>query len=154
MFCSNCGYDLKEKEMDKALKENSEVNPEAINTFVCPRCGKIIKPNLNNDEVKALARASHAEIHKSRNLHNTGMAFLVTGIIVSIIAFMFYLLCYKASNQGRFSYDCSEFYVFVVLAIVGLTFLVISCVNLIRGRRKSKLYSTVLKEIQDGVFIQ
>ena len=81
MFCSHCGYELSEGRRQSIDVKSTSRNKDSIMTYVCPRCGSIIKNNLNEDDVKSLSRAAHAEIHRSRNLINSGMCFLMISII-------------------------------------------------------------------------
>ena len=155
MYCSHCGYYLKEEEVQKGLlKPTATRNKDTAITYVCPRCGHIIKNNLSDDEIKDLSRAAHAELHRSSNLRNTGMCFLMITIILLAISFMFFLMSFKASKGGQFDTTCTEFYVFVVLLILGIGSACYSTYNLVYGFKKKKRYSILLKDIQDGIFYQ
>lgn len=155
MYCSHCGYYLKEEEIQKGLlKPSASRNKDTAITYVCPRCGHIIKSSLSDDEIKNLSRAAHAELHRSSNLRNTGMCFLMVTIIFLAISFMFFLMSFKASKGGQFDTTCTEFYVFVVLLALGIAGAFYSGSNLIFGYKKKKRYSILLKDIQDGIFYQ
>lgn len=156
MYCTNCGYHLKEAEKKKALKNNEKLERD-LNTrdyFVCPRCGKIIKDDLSEDEIKSLSMASHAEIHKSNNKLNTGKAFLVIGSILLCIGILFLILCFKPNNQNKFAVNCTEFYVFIAISAISLFLLVSAVVFLVKGKKTKKEYLELLKDIQNRVFIQ
>lgn len=154
MYCSHCGYHLSEEKIDKQLVLSSERSSSTKMVYVCPRCGKIIKEDLSQEEVKDLSRAAHAEIHRARNLRNSGMCFLVISAILLVIAFMFYLMSFKANQGGKLVTDSTEFIVFLVILVLGLCALGYSIFNLVRGYKKNKRYSSVLKDIQNGVFVQ
>ena len=113
MYCSNCGYKLTQRKIEKILKKTEGRTIDSNVVYVCPRCGKIIKNGLSNDDVKALARASHSEIHKSRNIINSGMCFLVIATILVAIGYIFYLMSYKANAGGMLVTNCTEYYVFI-----------------------------------------
>lgn len=154
MYCSNCGYDLKEKEIEKGKKNDSTKNSSTIDVFVCPRCGKLIKNDLNEEEVKALSRAGHAEIHRSRNTMNRGMSFLVIGVILLCVCIMFFMMSFKANAGGSLVTNCTEFYVFMVLLVLGIASTSFGLVSLFLGIKKNKKYTNLLRDIQNGVFVQ
>lgn len=156
MYCSNCGYHLKEKQIEKAkdINDGKNRNISTKDVYVCPRCHKIIKENLNEEEVKSLARASHSEIHKARNKLNTGKSFLVVGTTLVIISLMFFLLSFKSNNYGRFEPNCTEFYTFCGLITLGVAALTYGAISFIHGLRKRKEYEEMLKDIQNDVFYQ
>lgn len=156
MYCSNCGYHLKEKEIEKVKDANNGTtrNASSKDVYVCPRCNKIIKNDLNEEEVKALARASHSEIHRARNLLNTGKSFLVVGTILIIISLLFLTLSFKSNNYGKFEPNCTEFYTFCGLMAIGLFMVIFGAISFVRGFKKRKEYEEVLKDIQNEVFYQ
>ena len=154
MYCSHCGYDLKDKKIDQINKNHTFLNGDTKNVYVCPRCSHIIKEDFNEEDVKALARASHAEIHRSRNLINSGLCFLMIFIILFIVSIMFFAMSFKASAGGQLVTTSTEFYVFIVLLALSILTIIYSSVNLVRGIKKNRKYSLLLKEIQNGTFIQ
>ena len=154
MYCSHCGYNLNEKKVEKLTQNDPNRTKDSTETFVCPRCGKIIKPDLNNEEVKGLARASHSEIHRARNSLNSGMCFLMIAIILLSISGMFYLMSFKASAGGQLVTTSNEFYVFIGLLVLGLISLGYSIYRLVIGILKHRRYSKLLKDIQNDVFKQ
>ena len=155
MYCTNCGYDLSEKKQEIAKADKNITRTiDSKMVYVCPRCGKIIKEGLNEEDVKALSRASHSEIHKSRNIINTGMAFLVVSTILIVIAYMFYLMSFKANAGGVLVTTCTEFYVFISLLALSICLYVFSFTSLFLGYRKNHKYTLLLKDIQNGVFVQ
>lgn len=154
MYCSNCGYKLSEAKQEKAKREVANRTADSIMTYVCPRCGKIIKEGLNDEEVKALARASHTEIHKSRNTINTGMCFAVISTILIIVAYMFFLMSFKANAGGMLVTNCTEFYVSMILFGLSGCMYVYAFLSLFFGIKKNKEYKKLLKDIQNDVFVQ
>ena len=156
MFCSHCGYELsEEKRQNIDVNANPSLRKEGnVMTYVCPRCGSIIKDNLNEEDVKSLSRAAHAEIHRSRNLFNSGMCFLMIAVIILAISIMFLLMSYKANQGGRLVVECTEFYVFIALLVLAVLALGYSLFNLIKGILKHKEYTTLLKNIQNEIFFQ
>jgi len=156
MYCTHCGYHLKDKKREKIL-DKSSCNTRKSDTeevFFCPRCNHLIKDNLSIEEIKHLAMASHSEIHKSRNKLNTGKSFTVISIILLIIGFLFLTLSFKSNNFGKFEPNCTEFYVFCALMGVGVCLLTSGIILLVYGSRKKREYEGILKDIQDEVFYQ
>ena len=154
MFCSHCGYELSEGRRQSIDVKSTSRNKDSIMTYVCPRCGSIIKNNLNEDDVKSLSRAAHAEIHRSRNLINSGMCFLMISIIILVISIMFLLMSYKSSEGGKLVTTCTEFYVFMATLVLGIVSLGYSIFNLVRGYKKQHTYTNLLKDIQNEIFVQ
>lgn len=122
--------------------------------FVCPRCGKLIRDNLNNDDIKALARAGHSEIHRGRNNISSGMCSLMIGAILAVIGIMFFALSFKATNNGVLDTSCVEFYVFIVLLVIGIALIVYGIANFVYGKNKIRNYETLLNNINNGAFHQ
>ena len=154
MYCSNCGYDLKEKQIDKA-KDNAEGRTfDSKMVYICPRCGKVIKEGLDENEIKSLSRAAHSEIHKARNTINSGFCFLMVSIILICIGFMFYLMSYKANSGGLLVTNCTEFVVFCILLVLSIAGFTYSGTALYLGYKKQKDYTSLLKDIQNNIFVQ
>lgn len=122
--------------------------------FVCPRCGKLVRTNLNENDIKSLARAGHSEIHRGRNNISSGMCSLMIGLILAIIGFMFYALSFKATNNGVLDTGCVEFYVFIVLLVLGILLIIYAILNIIYGKNKIKNYEMLLKNINNDAFHQ
>ena len=146
MYCSNCGYKLTQRKIEKILKKTEGRTIDSNVVYVCPRCGKIIKNGLSNDDVKALARASHSEIHKSRNI--------VIATILVAIGYIFYLMSYKDNAGGMLVTNCTEYYVFKVLIVLGCIAYLYSFISLFFGIKKNREYNLLLKDIQNNIFIQ
>lgn len=122
--------------------------------FVCPRCGKLVRNNLDEADIKSLARAGHSEIHRGRNNISSGMCALMIGIILAIIGFMFLALSFKATNGGVLDTSCVEFYVFIFLVLFALCLLVYSFISIFKGKSKIKRYELLLRNINNGAFHQ
>lgn len=138
----------------EVLHVNDKRSLNTLDYFVCPRCGKIVKPNLTEGESKALARAAHSEIHRGRNNISSGMCSLMIGLILAIIGFMFFALSFKATNGGVLDTSCVEFYVFIVLVVFGFGLIAYGAFNFFYGRNKINSYETLLKEMNNGAFHQ
>ena len=136
------------------LNYNDERKVTTLDSFACPRCGSVIKHNLEENGIKALARAAHSEIHRGRNNISSGMCGLMIGIILACIGFMFLALSFKATNGGQLDPQCVEFYVFIALVLFGFILIVYAFINLFRGKSKIKRYEELLREINNGAFHQ
>ncbi len=154
MYCSHCGYDLSDKKIEKRNLSLELKDAKTDVGYVCPRCGHIIKEHLDESDVKAVARAAHAEIHRARNNINSGLCFLMITIILACICGMFYLMSFKANQGGMLVTDSTEFYVCIALLVVWICTLAYSIYRLVQGITKHKKYSGLLKDIQNNVFIQ
>ena len=157
MYCIHCGYDLNEKKQIKAKQKASVSASRTEHTkiaYVCPRCGHVINDGISEEETKSLARASHAEIHRASNSRNRGSAFLVIGGILLIVAFMFFLMSFKAASGRNLVTNCTEFVVFVVLGTISLGALGYGLYALLTGIFKNKKYTQLLKDTQNHTFIQ
>lgn len=138
----------------KIFNAKNERNENTMDSFVCPRCGQIIKRNLSEKDKKDLARAAHSEVHRGRNNISSGMCSIMIGAILAIIGFMFLALSYKATNQGQLDPNCVEFYVFIVLVILGFGLLGYGGANLIFGKLKINKYEGLLRDMNSEVFNQ
>lgn len=136
------------------LKVKNQRDVNTLDYYVCPRCGKLVRPNLDENDIKSLARASHSEIHRGRNNISSGMCSLMIGIILFIIGLMFFALSFKATAGGILVTDCVEFYVFIALVTLGAILIVFGIASFIYGRNKVKRNEALLKDIQNGVFHQ
>ncbi len=122
--------------------------------YVCPRCGKLVRTDLNEKDIKSLARAAHSEIHRGRNNISSGMCGLMIGAILAIIGFMFFALSFKATNGGILDTTCVEFYVFIVLVLIGVALITYAIINIIYGREKIHNYENLLRNINNDAFHQ
>ena len=158
MFCQHCGKDFKideaklaeiNKDADKAVL----LNPKIEKVYVCPRCNHIVKSHLDENDLKELSQASHAEIHRAKNKFSTGMVGLMIGVILACISFLFLSMSYKAANGYQIVYGV-EFYVFVALITIGTFLLIYGAIYVFIGVKRTKKYQRVLKDIQNDTFVQ
>ncbi len=158
LYCSNCAKKIDEKKIEAKANslamEIDNINSDTQVVYVCPRCQHNIKRNLEENDIKALSRAAHAEIQKSNNKFATGMGNICIGIIALVLAVIFYYLSLDLNNQMQLDTSSAEFYVFVVLAVVGGALLVAGIVFVIIGLYKKITYNNLLKDINNKTFIQ
>lgn len=136
------------------LKISESRTANTTDFYVCPRCGKLVRINLDEYDIKSLARASHSEIHRGRNNISSGMSGLMIGIILAVIGLMFFLLSFKATNGGVLDTTCVEFYVFIVLLVLGIGLIIYALINITYGKKKIRNYENLLKDINNGAFHQ
>lgn len=157
MFCSHCGYKINEKKVEKKLSklvEAPEAKENAEISYICPRCGHLIKSNFTDSDVKSLSQAAHAELQRGNNHFSFGMGFIAIGIILFTIAAIFFWLAHKPDNQFQLSTACAEFYVSVVLFVVSIVLLVFGSVHVYLGVTKKIVYRHLLRDIKNETFIQ
>ena len=159
LYCYHCGYELNEEKLENKKSSRqmfSEVAPLSAEVqYVCPRCGRLIKYGHNEEEVKSLSRACHAELQRGRNDFARGMSALALFAITAIISFVFLLLSNKTTGNGRaISTSCAEFWVFLALAIVSVVLVVLGVYRTLLGLKRKRIYTRVLKDINDGTFVQ
>lgn len=148
MYCSNCGFKLKEKHLKSIDKSNIDT------AYVCPRCGHLIKKGLNEQEVRNLSAASHTEIHKARNSLNRGMCGLLIAIILLAVSTMFLMMSFKATAGGALVTNCMEFYTFILTITFGVGSLVYGILHFVIGVVNLRVYNHLLKDIANDVFEQ
>ncbi len=160
MYCSYCGKKIDEAKIEKKqasknivdeeveLDENSEV------VYVCPRCSHRVHHDLTEEEYKSLSRASHSEIQTGNNYFAIGMGNICIGAICLIIGVIFFLLAHKPANQYLLSTTCTEFYVAIVLFIVGFILVVVGAVYVVLVLlKKLRIYHQLI-DINNKTFIQ
>lgn len=147
MYCTHCGKNIDEKKLKTPKKEG-------VTMYVCPRCGQLIKDHLDQQEIKDLNAAAHAEVHKAHNDLNRGKSGIVIGLILLIISFLFLLMCFKATAGGDLVTNCLEFYVFLFLVIFGSAVEIFGIVWVVIGAKKKRTYQGLLKDVANGVFVQ
>ena len=147
-----------EKERDNYLSEEDYLNLSYSNSvkraYICPRCGHLIKSELDEADIKELSQASHAQLHRAKNKFASGMVALMTGLIFTCICFLFLSMSFKATNGYQLVINCVEFNVFLGLLAIGVTLLSIGAVFFTIGVFNGKKYQNLLKDIQNGVFHQ
>ena len=157
MYCSHCGFEIDEHKIEQQSSSFSIAKEADLNTtvnYVCPRCGHLIHDNLNNDEVKSLTRACHAEVQRSKNSTAKGMSALSFGVILLVIGIVFLLLSKKADNQHMITVTSPEFWIALVLMTSSVILLVSGCIFTIKGFVKNRKYSDLLNDINNKTFVQ
>lgn len=154
MYCSHCGYKTKEGQEVISHEAFETEQEEAKISYVCPRCGHLIHEGLDEEEIKSLSRASHAQLQRSRNDLASGMGSLSIGAIALIISILFFFLAKKPSNQYQLVVDCAEFWVFVVLAIIAVGLFIFGGIKLFKGISTKLRYQKLLSDIKDQAFYQ
>lgn len=156
MYCSHCGKKIDENKIES--KQSSltlgEVKEDTKVSYVCPQCGHLIHEDLTKEEVKSLSRASHAQLQRSSNSIATGMSFTALGIILLVVASIFFVLAKKPSNNFQLVTTCAEFFVSIILFVITLVLLVFGVTNLVVGFNKKSTYTKLLKDINNETFVQ
>lgn len=152
-------HDLKVEEIKKSynaslIEDSSNGKGEVGVSYICPRCGHIIKSGFTLQDKKSLSAASHAELQRSRNDFSRGMAMLILGGILLIIAIVFLLLCRKASLGYAIATNVAEFWVFLILAIISVILLIGGSIFTFKSVKKKKMYTELLKDINNETFVQ
>ena len=164
MYCYHCAKHIDEEKLEQKGSSFASVTDEVGENvgiaYVCPRCGHLIHAGASEEDVKSLARASHAQIQRARNYFATGMGTASIGAILLVIAILFFVLAHKPSN-GYSLFDESgnifmsaEFLVAVVFGIISVVLLVIGIVFVVRGITTKKQNSDLLRDINNGTFVQ
>lgn len=175
MYCSKCGYEINEKKA-KQIKEATshkldtnkikrlikseleganevDATPNEV-VYVCPRCGALIHKNLVEPEYKVLSQAAHSEVHKAGNLRNAALCSGAISIIVLAVSFLFCLMSFKVANKGLIDTNCIEFYVFIVLLLLGTGLLVYFIIAFTIAQARNHKYSKLIIDIQNKTFVQ
>lgn len=156
MYCSHCGKMIDEHKIESKCNSFSlaEAKEDTKVNYVCPQCGHLIHENLSKEEVKSLSRASHAQLQRSSNSIATGMSFTALGVILLIVASIFFILAKKPSNNFQLVTTCAEFFVSIILFVITLVLLVFGVTNLVVGLNKKVTYTKLLKDINNETFVQ
>jgi hypothetical protein len=158
MFCHYCANKVNVERLEAknpTLVEYKEVvNSDTKVVYVCPRCGHIIHEGLNEEEVKSLSRAAHADYLRGSNSFATGMSLTLFGFILLIIALVFFLLSFKADAGGTLVTACAEFIVCVALGIISVILLGVGITLVVRGLVTKRRCSLLLKDINNQTFVQ
>jgi hypothetical protein len=158
MYCHYCANkvntDALEAKAPSLEKYSNVVNSETKVTYVCPRCGHIIKEDLGEDEIKSLSRAAHAEYLRGSNRFSTGMSLTLFGSILLIIGFVFFLLSFKADAGGNLVPACAEFIVCIALTLISVILLGFGITFVVRGLTLKRQCSVLLKDINNQTFVQ
>ena len=158
LYCYHCGYELNEEKFEQKKSSRQAFNNAPVSAdiqYVCPRCGRLIKHGHTEEEQKSLSRACHAELQRGRNDFARGMSCLALVLIALIISIVFLLLSVKTTGNGRaISTSCAEFWVFLGLAIVSVVLVIIGVYRTLSGLKRKRIYTRVLKDINDNTFVQ
>ncbi len=159
MYCTHCAKKIDETKLEAktsslGLADGKEIDENAKIAYVCPRCGHLIHADVTPEEVKSLSRAAHAQIQRSRNFFATGMGMASVGAILFIIAAMFFVLAHKPSNGYRLTTSSAEFLVAAVFGLIAVILLLFGGFLVIRSLIRKKRNSALLRDINNGTFVQ
>lgn len=159
MYCTHCAKKINETKLEAkssslALAEGKEIAEDAKIAYVCPRCGHLIHEDIEPEEVKSLSRAAHAQVQRARNSFASGMGMVSLGAILAVIAIMFFVLAHKPSNGYQLTPGSAEFLVSVVLGLASVILLSLGGTFAIRGLLSKRANSLLLKDINNGTFVQ
>ena len=164
MYCYHCGkkfdeHAIEKKQSSYVLKdENGElqqIDSEAKVQYVCPRCGHLTHLDLSQSEMKSLSQAAHSQLQRAANSFARGMALVLIGAIIAILAFSFLLLSFQSSGGGRtLNTGKSTFYIFVVMTVVAIILLVPGVISTVIGAKNKSQYTSLLKDLNNKTFIQ
>lgn len=143
-YCQECGKEIKDD-----------------NITACPECGSEIKSGLNEKEIKKLTQCAHKRERVGYDISQNAYCFLVIGGILLIIGIIFFYLSFKNSgsssegNSGKsLSYECFEFYVFLVGVVAGATCIIYGIIRAIKAYKIRKKYLGLIEEIRANKFNQ
>jgi DNA-directed RNA polymerase subunit RPC12/RpoP len=158
MYCCHCGKEIDENKIEsKCLSQSMHEEKVDENTtieYVCPRCGHLIHHDVSEKEIKTLAAASHAEIQKGRNAFSNGMSLNCVGVIILILAIIFFQLSKKPAQNFTLVTTCPEFFVSMTAFAIGGVMLIVGLVFTLIGVLNKHKYQKLLDDIQDDVFHQ
>ena len=157
MYCTHCAKKINEAKLERknpTLAMSEDINEATTVAYVCPRCGHLVHDDLEEDEVKSLARAAHAQIQRGRNFFASGMGMVSTGAILLAIAILFFFLAKKPSNKYELVVNCAEFYVFLVLGILSIGLLGFGGYLVAKGIARQRSNTSLLRDINNRTFIQ
>lgn len=159
MYCYHCGKRINEhkveaKENSFAIKDESiSFAEDATVSYICPRCGHLIRHELDEESKKELSRASHAQIQRANNSFARGMCMNALGLILLLIAIVFFILANKPAQGFKLVTTCAEFYVFIGAISLSVILLGFGIVLTVRGVMTKKHYSDLLKDLNNKTFV-
>ena len=164
MYCCHCGkkfdeHKIEQKQSSYVIKDENgelkEIDSDAQVMYVCPRCGHLTHDNLSPEEMKSLSQAAHSQLQRAANSFAKGMALVLIGVIIGILAFSFLLLSYQSSGGARIlNTEKSTFYVFIAMAAVAVILLAPGVYFTISGIKNRLMYTNLLKDLNNKTFVQ
>ena len=164
MFCYHCGkkfdeHAIEAKKSSYDIKDENgelvEIDSDARINYVCPQCGHLTHVDATPEEMKSLSQAAHSQMQRGANSFALGMALNLIGIIIGILAVSFLLLSYQSSGGGKVLVTSkSTFYIFVVMAVVAVILLAFGVVQTVIGISKKRMYTQLLKDLNNKTFVQ
>ena len=158
IYCCHCGQPINEEKIEAKASSREKFRDVANNDtevqYICPRCGHIAKRGCDEEDIKSLSRACHAELQRGRNSFAKGMCSLSIAIILLVTSIIFLTLSRKADNQFKITVSTPEFWVFAVLAVISVILLVYGGIETTLGLKKKSLYTKLLKDINNKTFVQ
>jgi hypothetical protein len=158
MYCYHCGKKIDERKLEakgSSLEANAEVLTSATKIeYVCPRCGYLIHEGHDEQDIKSLAAAAHAEIQRGNNSFAQGMGLTSVGVISMILAWIFFRLSFKPAQQNQLIRTCPEYFVFWILLVAAVILLGFGLTLVIIGAIKKHDYQILLKDVQNQTFSQ
>ena len=157
MYCYHCGKRIDERKIESkssSFESNQEYGECTKVQYICPRCGHLIHEGLTEEDSKELSRASHAQIQRANNSYARGMCMNALGVILLIIAIIFFILANKPSQGFVLQTNCAEFYVFIGATIISVILLGVGAYLTIIGLKTKHHYYQLLKDLNNKTFVQ
>ena len=157
MYCYHCGKKVNEHKIEKkqsSFKSDVEYGDFTKIEYICPRCGHLIHEGMSEGDSKELSRASHAQIQRANNHFARGMCMNALGLILLVIAIVFYILANKPSQGFVLQTDCAEFYVFIGALVISVILLGVGAYLTVIGVTNKQHYSRLLKDLNNKTFVQ
>ena len=157
MYCYHCGKRIDERKIESkssSFESNQEYGEFTKVQYICPRCGHLIHEGLTEEDSKELSRASHAQIQRANNSYARGMCMNALGVILLIIAIIFFILANKPSQGFVLQTNCAEFYVFIGATIISVILLGVGTYLTIIGLKTKHHYYQLLKDLNNKTFVQ
>ncbi len=157
MYCYHCGKRIDERKIESkssSFDSNQEYGEFTKVQYICPRCGHLIHEGLSEEDSKELSRASHAQIQRANNSYARGMCMNALGVILLIIAIIFFILANKPSQGFVLQTNCAEFYVFIGATIISVILLGVGAYLTIIGLKTKHHYYQLLKDLNNKTFVQ
>ena len=157
MYCYHSGKRIDERKIESkssSFESNQEYGEFTKVQYICPRCGHLIHEGLSEEDSKELSRASHAQIQRANNSYARGMCMNALGVILLIIAIIFFILANKPSQGFVLQTNCAEFYVFIGATIISVILLGVGAYLTIIGLKTKHHYYQLLKDLNNKTFVQ